>query len=65
MAGCRCADCRNAHTVKERERRAVKRGTPKKQPRKESSPHTIKKDYSNNMDTLTRGELCRARGWEE
>ena len=64
MAGCRCDDCRKAHTDKERERRAIKRGVNTRSSNG-SPPVERKKGYSSNMDTLTRGELCRARGWEE
>lgn|GEM_PF-3063966 len=63
MAGCRCDDCRSAHTKRERERRTEKRqGTAQKSPsaRARSGGRGLNWD-----DALTRGQIAEARGWEK
>jgi len=62
MAGCRCDDCRAAHTDRERARRTTKRQETTKSPsaRARSGGRGLNWD-----DALTRGQIAEARGWEK
>lgn len=63
MGGCRCDDCRQAHTDRERERRHSKR---KQDPEETKTTRRLKPlpDYY-DYDTYTRGDIGRARGWDD
>ena len=62
MGGCRCDLCRKAHTDRERERRANNR---RKDPNLEDKEEgSTTRTTAMMHDTLTLGELKRARGWD-
>jgi len=62
MAGCRCDLCRKAHTDKERDRRTARRKNPVMEEKKDTGrlKYTPMHD-----DTLTLGQLRKARGWDD
>ena len=63
MGGCRCDDCRQAHTDRERERRSGRKA--KTVPvSKEGKPTRMPADYY-DYDTYTRDDIRRARGWDD
>ncbi len=63
MGGCRCDDCRQAHTDRERERRHSKR-------RKDAPAASVKDAIRKAVlhhddDTYTLADIRRARGWDD
>lgn len=62
VKGCRCNDCREAHTTRERERRERRR--PESATKKGQQVERRVRSSQIFEDTLTRAQLYKARGWD-
>ena len=60
MGGCRCDECRKAHTDRERARRTARRKGPAIEEDTSKRPYTPM-----HHDTLTLKELRKARGYDD
>jgi hypothetical protein len=63
MGGCRCGDCRQAHTDRERGRRQGKKA--KVMPLSKDGKPASKPLRYYDYDTYTRDDIRRARGWDD
>jgi len=62
VKGCRCSDCREAHTSRERARRHNKRPEATTEAGRQTELRV--RVGRTDEDTLTRGQLYKARGWD-
>ena len=66
MRGCRCVDCKAAHSYNERQRRKKKRAEEENpiETKTANFKNTVRSAIRSDHDTFTLAELKRARGWK-